>query len=296
MIAALALAAALGGAAPELTIALEPSEVRVGDRVTATLALHAPAASAPPVFPPWQGTWGPAEILESSPPVEDDGIWRQRLVLALFAPGEHALPTVAVEVPQAGGRVAVRPPRPPVVRVRSVLPEGKTDLEPPAPPRALPLGETFVRTAGVFALASALAAGLGLWRSRRGAARLAEEESLPPLERLRRSLAALESEERPEILWAGASLALRRYLGASLEFPAAEGTTSEIQRALARRPLPPELAGGIVGLLREADQVKFARRATALGAARAAAASARQLAEALEAAFHPPAAAGEEAA
>lgn len=41
--------------------------------------------------------------------------------------------------------------------------------------------------------------------------------------------------------------------------PAAEGTTTQIQRSLRERRLPPELVQQTLSLLREADQVKFAR-------------------------------------
>jgi hypothetical protein len=71
------------------------------------------------------------------------------------------------------------------------------------------------------------------------------------------------------------SLALRTYLGRTLAFPAAESTTSEIQRRLLARQLPAALVRRTVELLRACDLVKFARQevgeATAverLGAAR----------------------------
>ncbi|HEX6201442.1 MAG TPA: hypothetical protein VF100_00480, partial [Thermoanaerobaculia bacterium] len=59
------------------------------------------------------------------------------------------------------------------------------------------------------------------------------------------------------------SLALRRYLGRRLSFPAAESTTSEVQRQLRARHLPDGLPRRAVALLAACDLVKFARRPAA---------------------------------
>lgn len=282
----LALTAARG---PELTVAIEPSEVRVGDRVTAILAVESPRDASAPRFPEWRGRWGPAEVLTSSPPVEDDGVWRQRLELTLFSPGEHVLPPVAVEVATASGPQAATPWHPPTVRVRSVLAPGQTEPEPAAPPRPLPLGEAFAWTAGALAAAIVAAALLAFWRRRRPLTAAEIEALLPPLEQLRRSLGALSAERDPEAAWVGLSLALRRYLGARLGFPAAESTTSEIQRSLLRDQFPAELAGTAVQLLRVADQVKFARELADPASVQHQLAAALQLAERVETLLQPPA-------
>jgi hypothetical protein len=286
MIAALALALT-AASGPELTVAIEPSEARVGDRVTAILAVAPPPeATGAPRFPEWQGAWGSAEVLASSPPVEDDGVWRQRLVLTLFSTGDHVLPPVTVEVPTPSGPQRATPRRAPTVRVRSVLAPGQTELEPAAPPRPLPLGEAFAWTAGALAAAIAAAALLVFWRRR--ARTTAEVEALlPPLEQLRRSLAALCGRADPEAAWVGLSLALRRYLGARLGFPAAESTTSEIQRSLLREAFPADLAGTLVRLLRAADQVKFARELADTAGVERHLATALELAERVEALLRP---------
>jgi hypothetical protein len=294
MIAVVVLALTVASG-PELTVAIEPSEVRVGDRVTAILAVEPhPDATGAPRFPEWRSTWGPAEVLASSPPVEDDGVWRQRLELTLFSPGEHVLPPVAVEVPTVGGALSARPARPPVVRVLSVLTPGQTELEPAEPPRPLPWGKPFGWTTGALAAAIAAATLLAFWRRRRAFAAAEIEALLPPLEQLRRSLAALSGQADPEAAWVGLSLALRRYLGARLGFPAAESTTSEIQRSLLRDQFPAELAGTLVQLLRVADQVKFARQLADTTNVQHHLAATLQLAERVETLLQP--AAPEEAA
>lgn len=289
----LALTAASG---PELTVAIEPSEVRVGDRVTAILAVEpAPDATDAPRFPEWRDSWGPAEVLASSPPVEDDGVWRQRLELTFFAPGEQELPTPAIEVPTVGGALSARPARPPVVRVLSVLTPGQTDLEPAAPPRSLPWGKPFGWTTGALAAAIAAVTLLAFWRHRRAFVAAEIEALLPPLEQLRRSLTALSGHADPEVAWVGLSLAMRRYLGARLGFPAAESTTSEIQRSLLRDRFPAELAATVVQLLRVADQVKFARELADPASVQHQLAAALELAERVETLLQPPAPAAEAA-
>lgn len=281
---------------PELSVVVEPSEVRVGDRVTATLTLEAsPEATGLPAFPAWPGTWGPGEVLASSPPFEDNGVWRQRLELAFFAPGEHTLPAPAVEVPTVGGALTARPARPTVVHVRSVLAPDQRELEPAAPPRPLPLGRPFAWTTGALAAAIATTTLFAFWRHRRAFAAAEVEALLPSLEQLRRSLAALSGQGDPEAAWVGLSLALRRYLGARLEFPAAESTTSEIQRALLRDPFPAELSGDLVRILRTADQVKFARHAAAAASVSTHLVETLRLAERVDAVLQPPAPAAEAA-
>jgi hypothetical protein len=101
-----------------------------------------------------------------------------------------------------------------------------------------------------------------LWlafRRRRGEAAGAAPP-LAPFEELRRAVAALPAAGSPAAGHTALSLALRRYPGRSLGFPAAESSTTEIQRALAARPLPAGVGFRAVELLRACDLVKFARR------------------------------------
>jgi hypothetical protein len=86
------------------------------------------------------------------------------------------------------------------------------------------------------------------------------QPAMPPLEELLAALSTLPGAAAPEPGHTALSLALRRYLGRALGFHAAESTTSEIGRQLAGRDLGRELARGTVQLLRDCDQVKFARR------------------------------------
>ena len=78
------------------------------------------------------------------------------------------------------------------------------------------------------------------------------------------------------------SLALRRYLGRRLPFPAVESTTAEIQRQLLSRRMPGPVARPLVELLRACDLVKFARQEVDAARARERVAAARRLAGELE--------------
>src|SRR6202035_5249416 len=104
---------------------------------------------------------------------------------------------------------------------------------PEAPLRPLPLGSRFWWTAAALAACSA-AAGLLLWRRSRRTAEAAAAPLLPP---------------------PPAPLALRGYLGRALDFPAAESTTSEINRRLLARRLPAPLVRRAIELLRGCDLV-----------------------------------------
>jgi hypothetical protein len=78
------------------------------------------------------------------------------------------------------------------------------------------------------------------------------------------------------------SLAVRRYLGRRLPFPAVESTTSEIQRQLLSRRMPGPLARQTVELLRACDLVKFARQEVGETLGRERTEAARRVAEEFE--------------
>jgi len=124
-------------------------------------------------------------------------------------------------------------------------------------------------------------------RSRR---RTAEAEAtrppLAPFEELLGELDRLKDEPSLVLLHTRLSLALRHYLARSLDFPALESTTSEIQRRLNRRLSGP-LVRQTVELLRGCDLVKFARQEVGHDRARERVAAARQVARELETHLRP---------
>lgn len=259
---ALFAAAPARGQAPTLEVDLEPATATVGDLVSATLTLRLPAGDAglTPRFPDWSGGWGDAEVRAATPPERDAGnadvVWRQRLTLAAYRTGSVPLPPVAVAVPRQPP-IGVATPADLAIEIRSVLPDEPEARRPspPAPPVLLPWPRAFAWMAGALALGALLA----FWRLRRRHAREeASTRTRSPWEELEAAVATLDALAPPAALTA-LSLALRRFLGRSFSMPAAESTTRELGQRLAARGLDPELVRGVVRLLREIDQVKFAR-------------------------------------
>lgn len=278
---------------PRVEVSLTPREGTVGDRIEAVLTLRAdPAALAgAPRFPAWGTTWGDAEILEKTEPQqvqEKEGstatVWRQRIVLAAFRPGQVNLPPVDVAVPLRDRTTQASTPTGLSFTLRSVLPAGEEPApKPPAPPRQLPIGEAFWWTlAG--SLLVLLAVAWALRRRLRAEAGAVEvsQPALPPFEELLGELDRLAAEPSVVRLHTRLSLALRSYLSRSLSFPAAESTTSEIHRILLSRRVPGAVVRQMVELLRACDMVKFARQEVGEERARERVATARQLAREVE--------------
>jgi hypothetical protein len=303
LVAALLVAAPAGAAEPVVDVELPAVELHVGDLVAVTLVVDVGDAvlDAPPRFPAWGDSWGAAEVVEAGEPEKavEDGrvIYRQRVVLQAFRPGELVLPPAEVAVPLAGGTrtVATRPDL--ALAIASLLPappaEAAADAaipppQPAAPPQPLPLGAAFWWTA---ALGTALLAALlvpMLLRRRRAAAAGRGRPRLEPLPELAAGLAAARAADSAEEGHARVSLALRRYLGRRLSFPAAESTTSEVQRQLVARHLPHALPRRAVELLRACDLVKFARRPAARSEVERWAGEAEAVAREVEAHLAPP--------
>ncbi|MCP4203539.1 MAG: hypothetical protein GY769_16595 [bacterium] len=264
-----------------LGVELSPSEVLVGDLVTATLAIELDVAAPEPSFPNWPRHWGSAEIRNigevtrsevgaSSPGSDGSGSpdsrtrYSQTLLLTAFRPGSVTLPPAVVTL-NSDETVLEVASEPTTFEVGSVLPPGEEQLEPkpPAPPRPLPIGDRFWWTAGLLAL---FAAGLlALILTRRSAEPTYAGQTIDPWQAFELALARLATAADPETVFTGLSLELRRYLGSCLAFPAAESTTTELRRRLLRFGLPASVSGDVVRLLVEADTVKFAKRTPAPG-------------------------------
>jgi hypothetical protein len=285
-------------AEPLLRVELPPAAPRVGDAVNATLILTVPNSelSGEPRFPAWEKTWGKAEIVAAGAVERIAGgastTFRQVMTLAAFEPGAVALPAQTIAVPAHGGTATVSTPTGLQMRVRSVLPETDEKIEPkPAvPPRALPIGDRFWWSLGI-GLGSCLIAGAVLWRrQRRGAEAAAESVALTPFAELRAALAALAAADGEAVAAAHTrlSLALRRYLGRALSFPAIESTTSEITRELRGRRTPAQAAAQTIRLLRDCDGVKFAREPASAAVLAARLAAAESAASELESHLQPP--------
>jgi hypothetical protein len=268
--------AAIGSSASALTVpppqpkvSFAPATATVGDPIVATIEV--PGGDQAPRMPDWTYGWGDLEVVEAPPVARDaDGRWRQRVTLRAFRAGSIGLPPMPIQLVGVEGDPTLQTPRGLTVDIRSVLPaDGEAKPEPPRPPQPLPAGKAFWLSLAV-GLSGVLALALAGGRRKRddeipGAAKL------PPLDELVAALARLPQE--PASAHVGLSAAFRRYLGRSLSIRAEEGSTPEIRRELAQRPLPGELARRAVDLLREIDGVKFAR--VAAGSADVAERSAR---------------------
>lgn len=289
-----------GGASepPALTLTLAPQEIKVGGLVEAVLTIELDAGTGePPVptFPNWQSHWGSAEIRELGKVTrstsggggdgagngagngnrDDNAVsglrvrYSQTLLLTAFRPGNVTLPPVAVTF--AGDGTAIESlTEPATFEVGSVLPVDvdaeALEPKPPAPPRSLPLGSRFWWTAGLLAALAAALSALLLMRRRAEAAEAAHAGTpIDPWDALQSALDKLATAADAETVFTGLSLELRRYLGRSLAFPAAESTTTELRRRLLRSGLPSSVCGDVVRLLVEADAVKFAKRMPAPG-------------------------------
>jgi hypothetical protein len=287
-------------------VELQPETITVGDPVRARLTLvwdgSAPATT--PIFPNWEETWGRAEVLargrvESVSSNAGRRIYTQTLTLTAFETGEIELPPAEVTILLGENEVVVVPTRAGArFMVESVLPEevegGAAEIEPrpPSPLRELAANRRFLWTAGSLAALSALA-WVFVARRAAGAARAAAAAAAPPpmpepLQELLAALRRIDVRGGSEPVHTALSLALRRFLARTLSFNAIESTTLEIERTLGARPLPEELAEGTVELLRDCDQVKYAKLevGTALAGERLSFLS--DLAREIDRAFAPP--------
>jgi hypothetical protein len=294
---ALGLAVALPAAAPlaaaTLGVDLAPASATVGDPVTATLTLRLDPGEAErdALFPDWAGAWGEATILDASPVTrrEERGavLLVQKLHLAGYKTGRIALPAQRIRL-EGEPPAEFATPSDLALDIRSVLPGDAKSLapRPPDPPRPLAVPAAFAWTAATLA-ALAIGAAILVRRQPRRAGAAAGAQHLTPLAELERALAVLAGQP-PVVAQAALSLGVRRYLGRSFGFPAAESTTSELARRLDRRGLERETVRRLLKLLRDADGVKFARQPTDAAAVARGREEALALAATIERHLHPP--------
>lgn len=275
---------------------LSPSSVTVGDRIDAviTLQVESSALMGEPRFPAWRETWGEAEIVAKSEPEkvsEQNGkaVYRQRLTLAAFRPGNVPLPPVSIAVPLRNRTVQASTPAGLSLNLHSVLPKGEKNPQPKPekPPVRLPIGEAFWWTLAAMSLACLIVGWLLLRQRRARPEPEAKRPDLSPFDELADLLGRLGRETSPVRLHTALSLAFRRYLSRTLSFPAEESTTSEIHRHLLAGRLPAPLVRQAVELLRSCDLVKFSRQAVGEDRSRERLEAARRIAEEVDERLHP---------
>jgi hypothetical protein len=268
----------------------------VGDRIEAVLTLQVPTTelASDPRFPVWSGRWGEAEVLFEGPGqkvAENGGVatYQQRLVLAAFRPGKIPLPATKVAIPQKNRTVQAATPAGLGLDVRSVLPAGEKQPapKPPAPLKQLPIGERFWWTLAALLALCILSGWLLWWLKKKAAKGSALVPVLAPFEELAGELDRLSAEPSTVLLHTRLSMALRRYLGRVLPFPAVFSTTSEVMRQLQSRRMPGPLVRQTVELLRACDMVKFARQEVEEARTRERVDAARKLGKDYETLFAP---------
>ncbi len=278
-----------------LDLELSASEITVGDRVEARLTLvwAGPEPDGAPRFPTWQTSWGDAEILSTGDVealADPNGrrVFHQDLVLTAFTTGAIPLPEVTVAVTVNGATLEVASGEEWGFNVRSVLPEDGADVEPrpPAPPRPLAANARFVWTIAGLGACGLLAAWL-LGRRLKVSQATAATTPAEPLQELLDHLMKLDP-TATEPAHTGLSLNLRHFLARSLGFPATESTTREIERRLRRTRVTSELVGSTVQLLRDCDQVKFARATVSANVTRRRLRQARDLGYRIDRGLRPP--------
>ena len=255
LIAALILAASVAPT-PSLEVAVSPQELTVGDRAQVRLVLRLPESTPTGAvsWPEWETSLGGAEILDIGPveaeTAESGGrLVTQTLDVVFFEVGKAVIPAIGVGVDEPSGQAAYTS-QPVHIAVLSVLPEGEADpqAKPPAPPRKLALGERFWLTAGSLAATCALALALLLLQTRRLEAPSATRSMLSPRQELDQSLQTLGSEADAAVVFTGASMSARRYLGTHAGLSCAgehhQRDPSRLGAALARlRPGRPSRSG-----------------------------------------------------
>lgn len=190
----------------------------------------------------------------------------------LLAPGEHALPGLAVRVLTADGELGFVPIDAPAVTVGAVL-GNEPNAEPKPATEPVQVMEDDPRPFYALAALAAMLLGALLfyfgarWWKRRALRPLPPPPPRAPwvlaLERLDTlRLGRAEQLERGEsVEWAdGLSDALREYLGARFGFEGLESTTDEILDHLRTTRLGPDLSvHEVASLLQNTDLVKFAK-------------------------------------
>ncbi|HUG42202.1 MAG TPA: hypothetical protein VMM12_17170 [Longimicrobiales bacterium] len=277
--AALVAIAALGSAAPgalhgqELRAAVIGDTIRVGDVVPVALRTTV-SPSQRVLWPDTLPLGGPGAEMENAARVRTrqdtlpDGRIRVTGVYAVtpWRTGEAALPEVSVQVVSGDEGVRTLTAAPPPFEVVSVLPADTAGVQ-PRPAKGV-IGRSWSWWPLLLALVALLAvAALGWWlwrRHRRAGAPAPLVPALPPreaalaaLDRVRQSGLAERGEMKE--FYTRIATAIRELLAALEPAWGEDRTTTELLAAV-RAEAGPATAAELAPILRDADQVKFARR------------------------------------
>ena len=287
--------------AQEARLHVPADSVFVGERFELSVAVeHASGSTAAfqkvPDGDPEAGpllSFGDAEVFSARrlPPRLDGAVRVDSIVYeaATFAPDNAVIGPVLVEL-MAGGDTSLVRSNTVTLPVRSVLPLGEADLQPPGPPASFPspLWVWAFLAAGVLLVGALL---IGLWRRSRGRKSSAKPRLSPHPEATQRlhALAIPQINATIKPFYVELSDLLRTYLSRTLGTPALELTTLELTNALASDIRVPEHAlNSIRVTLRVADLVKFADMHPDNDAHAVAVEKTREAVELIETVVHPP--------
>jgi len=276
---ALLTAQALAQSPGALSLAVEPHEATVGDRLAATLTVDVPPGAELDLasLGPRLGPFAVTGEAWSAPEAQADGTRRYRWTASLsaFETGSLELPAIVVRL-RRGSDVEELRSAPLTLEVRSVLAEAGAgappeiaDLKPP-----VSLAPDYRALTVALALLGALVLGAAIvwWLHRRYAGRFAAVpvpddpfHREPPHVWVYRELQQLLERRLAEQgriveFYAELGRIVKTYLAGRYRVDLLERTTEEVQQLLAGAGAPSEAASHAHEILADCDLVKFARR------------------------------------
>ncbi len=263
----------------------------VGDAVRLDLVIDHAAGQR--VLPPsLEMDWGSVELQGVTQPEItrlDNGMERTSIVVQVTAwqPGNYITPAFEVRLASADGTISTLPVQPFPLRVESVLNPDDLNARDIKPQASFPFGSEIsplIWATGIVAVLAIAAAIIVVLRSRRSVPPqpMQKVDARPPYVI---ALAELDEIEQADFVSAGqfqqhytrVSETTRRYLEREFNLTAMEETTYELQRSLQNNSqLDAGLQKQVIGLLQEADVVKFAKIRPNVTDAQQLAAKARQ--------------------
>ncbi len=266
----------------------EKPEITVGDPLALTLTVNHPAGTQA-LLPQLDATWGDFELSSQSPVAVTENAdgsltTAQTLEVTLFAPGLYATPPLAITLSDGDGNLSQALAGPVDVTVASVLNDGQSELYDIKGQAALPLPANYLPIVGAIALL--LGAGALGWLLYRRFSRSTGVGT--PLQHALTELTQIEQLDYPslgnfKLHYMLTTETLRRYVEAVYHVPALDMTTDELKQALTRTPIGAQHADEMIGLLADADLVKFAKLTPSEDAAHELTAEVRTLINALAA-------------
>jgi hypothetical protein len=285
----LALAAAAPAEAPDAGRTVQPESVerkvipdrvRLGEPFVYRLDIHHPSAQRWELRTPRD--LGSFEVIEQSRTRQDaqgHATTTYLLKMAMFALGEHVVPTLTFDVIEPDGAAVATLDGPDIAGLSSLPKDAEQlgmKLEDIKPNEDVPVRSW--RLLGWLAALAALAALIYFarraWLGRAPPA-LPTVPPLPLPERTRRALDALEAEHLPERgmqreFHFQLSGIARGYLGQRFGFDALECTSGELLREVERRALPGVEFAGLRRFVDQCDVARYARAEVPVSACAAA--------------------------